>query len=257
LFSEYRNLSPDVPLTFTISSVVSLIFAYLFWIQKLPVKSIDNTITWEQIFSSCLPMWLVTGVGQLINWSGQITLGLWSTNSDVAYFAAAQRTALLMVFVLMAINMVVAPKFAQYYKSGQHEELKKTAFLSLRLTSISSIPLLLAMIVFPEYILQIFGSGFTQGAIYLQILAVGQFVNALTGSVGYLLSMSGHEKDLRNSSLISGTVVVILCLLLVPKFEGVGAAIAVAIAIALQNLLALHWVNKRLGINMLLAWKFK
>jgi len=110
------------------------------------------------------------------------------------------------------------------------------------------------MVIFPKEILTLFGDEFDEAAIYLQILAIGQFINAITGSVGYLLSMSGNEKDLRNSSIISGLLVITLSLILVPKFNGLGAAIAVAISIAMQNLLAVHWVKKRLGINMLMAW---
>ena len=51
-----------------------------------------------------------------------------------------------------------------------------------------------------------------------------------------------------------GLIVITLSLILVPLYGGLGAAISVAIAIAMQNLLAVHWVKKRLGINMLMAW---
>ena len=54
--------------------------------------------------------------------------------------------------------------------------------------------------------------------------------------------------------IITGLIVITLSLILVPLYGGLGAAISVAIAIAMQNLLAVHWVKKRLGINMLMAW---
>ena len=161
---------------------------------------------------------------------------------------------MLMIFVLTAINTVVAPKFAHFHKSQNYEQLASVAYYSARLLSVVSLPILIIMFVFPKEILALFGEEFDNAAIYLQILAVGQFVNAITGSVGYLLSMSGNEKDLRNSSIVSGLIVITLSLILVPLYGGLGAAISVAIAIAMQNLLAVHWVKKRLGINMLMAW---
>ena len=254
LFIFFGDVPPsELPAFFTIASALTTLLAFMFWFYKLP-KTNGSAISWHVLFSSCLPLWLVMFVGQLIQWSGSIFLGIWSTPSEVALFTAAQRTAMLMIFVLTAINTVVAPKFAHLHKSQNYEQLASVAYYSARLLSVVSLPILIIMFVFPKEILALFGEEFDNAAIYLQILAVGQFVNAITGSVGYLLSMSGNEKDLRNSSIVSGLIVITLSLILVPLYGGLGAAISVAIAIAMQNLLAVHWVKKRLGINMLMAW---
>ena len=254
LFIFFGDVPPsELPAYFMIASTLTTLLALMFWFYKLP-KINGSAISWHVLFSSCLPLWLVMFVGQLIQWSGSIFLGIWSTSSEVALFTAAQRTAMLMIFVLTAINTVVAPKFAHLHKSQNHEQLASVAYYSARLLSVVSFPILIIMFVFPKEILSVFGEEFDSAAIYLQILAVGQFVNAITGSVGYLLSMSGNEKDLRNSSIVSGLIVITLSLILVPLYGGLGAAISVAIAIAMQNLLAVHWVKKRLGINMLMAW---
>ncbi len=254
LFIFFGDVPPsELPAFFTIASALTALLAFMFWFYKLP-KSNGSAMSWYVLFSSCLPLWLVMFVGQLIQWSGSIFLGIWSTPSEVALFTAAQRTAMLMIFVLTAINTVVAPKFAHLHKSQNYEQLASVAYYSARLLSVVSLPILIIMFVFPKEILALFGEEFDNAAIYLQILAVGQFVNAITGSVGYLLSMSGNEKDLRNSSIVSGLIVITLSLILVPLYGGLGAAISVAIAIAMQNLLAVHWVKKRLDINMLMAW---
>lgn len=250
----FCEIEPDeLPLTFIFAACLTALSAYFFWSYNLPKTGGERT-SWKLLLSSCLPLWLVMFADQLIQLAGNIFLGIWSTASEIALFTAAQRTAMLMVFVLAAINTVVAPRFAHLYKSNNHEELKRVAYYSARLLSIVSLPILILMFVFPEKILSLFGDEFDRAAVYLQILAVGQFVNAVTGSVGYLLSMSGNEKDLRNSSLISGTIAIVLCIILVPTYQGLGAAVAVAVAIALQNILAVHWVKRRLGINMLMAW---
>tara|TARA_B100001063_G_scaffold156810_1_gene146255 strand:+ start:6564 stop:7835 length:1272 start_codon:yes stop_codon:yes gene_type:complete len=254
LFIFFGNVrASELPTFFMIASALTTLLALMFWFYKLPTAN-GSAIGWHVLFSSCLPLWLVMFVGQLIQWSGNIFLGIWSTPSEVALFTAAQRTAMLMIFVLTAINTVVAPKFAHLHKSQNHEQLASVAYYSARLLSVVSLPILIIMFVFPKEILSLFGEEFDNAAIYLQILALGQFVNAITGSVGYLLSMSGNEKDLRNSSIVSGLIVITLSLILVPLYGGLGAAISVAIAIAMQNLLAVHWVKKRLGINMLMAW---
>ena len=80
-------------------------------------------------------------------------------------------------------------------------------------------------------------------------------MNVVTGSVGYLLSMSGHEKDLRNTVLISGPLAIIAAVALTPLWGATGSAIATALAVATQNLVAVFWVRKRLGFNTLAVWR--
>jgi O-antigen/teichoic acid export membrane protein len=214
----------------------------------------NNKVAWRTLFTSSLPLWVVVLMGQLVLWTGQLTAGIWASEEQIAQLAIAQRVAMLTSFILVAVNMVVAPRFAYMYKEQKYQELQSLAVMSVKLITLIAFPLLLIMLIFPHYILSFFGQGFAGGAIYLQILAIGQFINVITGSVGYLLSMSGHEKDLRNTTLVSGVLVLVLCVILVPLIGALGGAIATAIAVATQNLLAVFWVKKRLGFNTLKVW---
>ena len=97
----------------------------------------------------------------------------------------------------------------------------------------------------------LFGQEYTQAAHLLQLLIIGQFVNVITGSVGFLLNMTGHEKDMRNVVFFSGPLALGLGLFLTPIYGTTGAAVATAFALASQNLLAVFMVKKRLGFNTL------
>ena len=101
----------------------------------------------------------------------------------------------------------------------------------------------------------LFGAEFAAGGYLLRILAIGQFINVLSGSVGYLLMMSGHERDLRNITLVVGPLSLLLAIVLTNYFGVVGAALATAIGIGSQNLAAVWMVNRRLGFNTLLFWR--
>lgn len=120
---------------------------------------------------------------------------------------------------------------------------------------IFALPITLTMILFPTMIMNLFGKGFSGGANLLRILTLGQFMNIVTGSVGYLLMMSGHEKNLKNITLVCGIFSVILNLLLINAFGTLGAAIGISISVAVQNLAAVFTVKKRLGFNTMAIWK--
>ena len=234
----------------SINVVASLV---LFWYLK--PKGVDDVIPWKVIWASCLPLWAVMIMSQMVQWSGQFIAGAYVSSELVAQLAVAQRTAMLASFVLIAVNLVVAPRFAALHRQGDIAGLESLAIMSVRLIGVLALPVIGVMLIFPSWLMGLFGEGFAGGSQLLQILAVGQFINAITGSVGYLLMMSGHERDMRNVTLISGSTALILTWLLTIGFGATGNAVGTAIAVATQNLLAVYFVKKRLGFNTLAVWR--
>tara|TARA_R110002095_G_scaffold53761_1_gene46540 strand:- start:105 stop:689 length:585 start_codon:yes stop_codon:yes gene_type:complete len=194
-------------------------------------------------------------MSQMVQWSGQFMAGAYVSSEALAQLAVAQRTAMLSSFILIAVNLVVAPRFAKLYRDNDMAQLESLAIKSVKLIGLFALPVIGAMLVFPSFLMSLFGAEFTEGAALLQILAIGQFINAMTGSVGFLLMMSGHERDMRNVTLISGTLALLFTWFLTAQFGIVGAAIGTAIAVATQNLLAVYFVKKRLGFNTLAVWR--
>jgi O-antigen/teichoic acid export membrane protein len=190
-------------------------------------------------------------MGLFVQWSGIITLGIFVKDEEVALFSVAQRISMLTSFVLIAVNLVVAPRFAAIFSSGSLSELKEISIFCSRLMLLVATPVLIIMLLFPGVLLGLFGEQYRQAEFMLQIMVVGQFVNVVTGSVGNLLNMTGHEKDMRNILLITGILAVLLSFTLIPLYGPVGAAFATSIALASQNLFAVLLVKKRLGFNVL------
>lgn len=257
------NIDSSIVLAYgySIVSIVTVIIGFVLWRRSvqsinMPANKITKEeISWRELFNSCLPLWVVMIMSQLTLWSGQFIAGAWISTDELAQLAVAQRTAMLTSFILMAVNLVVAPRFAAMYKNGQLTEIRRLALTSVRLMILFALPIIAIMLTFPGFLMSLFGEDFTAGSHLLQILAIGQFINVSTGSVGFLLSMSGHEKDLRNTTLVSGPVAVVTALVLVPIYGATGSAIATALAIASQNLIAVFWVKKRLGFNTLAVWQ--
>lgn len=235
------------------SVIIAIIGATLFYLYAPKAEKIG--FSWCSLFASSLPLWLVVIMGQLIQWSGQFFAGAYLNTELVAQLAVAQRTAMLTSFVLIAINLVIAPRFSALYKKGEMGELALLAKKSVVITSLMALPVIGVMLFFPEFLMGLFGNEFTLGAPLLRILAVGQFVNVITGSVGYLLIMTGHERDLRNITLVSGSIALFMAWLLTANFGATGAALGTAIAVATQNLCAVYFVKKRLGFNTLAIWR--
>ena len=243
----------DAALYLSLSLGVSSCFFY--W---LSIKNLNNNGEKpdpQQLWHSARPNWVIIIMSQAVQWSAPIIIGVFLIAEQVAFFSVAQRIAMLTSFILMAVNLVVAPKFSAFHAKGDDVGIRKTALFSVRLLVLSALPIVLFMLVFPELLMSLFGDEFKQGAVILQILVLGQAVNVVTGSVGFLLMMSGHERDMRLVTLISGFGVLISVPIFTKLFGAVGAASATAFFISLQNLLAVYFVKKRLGFNTLMFWQ--
>jgi O-antigen/teichoic acid export membrane protein len=101
-----------------------------------------------------------------------------------------------------------------------------------------------------------FGDEFKRAYPYLLVFMVGQFINTISGSSGYLLAMSGYEKILKNIVVISGLTSVIATFVLGYLFSAMGAAIAVSFCIILNNFLIAVFIFKKMGYTTIpgLQW---
>ena len=250
-----HSQATDIAIYFIIAAAVSALIGGYLWFQSAPKVCQPQPFASSVLRRACMPLWTVAIVHQVIQWSSQLILGIGEDAESVAFFATAQRTAMLTSFILFAVNTIVAPKFAAMHATGDMEGIKRTALLSVRIMLLVSVPVTLFILLFPEWLMSMFGDAFTAAATALMILTIGQFVNIATGSVGYLLSMTGNETKVRDNVVISGILSVALGIILIPHFGVIGAAIAYACGVASQNLLGVYQVKKYLGFNTLCFWK--
>jgi O-antigen/teichoic acid export membrane protein len=203
---------------------------------------------WSKLLKSCIPL-LITQIMLLsITWSSTLALGVWGSKNDVGIFGAAIRASMLISFLLVSMNSIIAPKISALYVSNNLAELESMARKSAALLTVIATPIIFFIILFPDMIMSIFGNEFSEGGQLLLILALGQFINVGTGSVGYLLIMSGNEVTMRNNTIIFGLLAIILNIWLVPRFGAMGAALATAIGMSLLNISACVLVWRKLKI---------
>jgi O-antigen/teichoic acid export membrane protein len=75
-------------------------------------------------------------------------------------------------------------------------------------------------------------------------------VNAVTGPVGYVLTLTGHQKTVAWVYAISATLDIAALAIVTPRYGFVGAAAASSCAIALANLWLYAVVRARFGFRL-------
>jgi O-antigen/teichoic acid export membrane protein len=203
----------------------------------------------RDLWESCKPLLFVSVMNRaILPWSPLFLLGIWADSREVGIFGAATRVAMVVSFTLATVNSVLVPKFAELYATGDREALGRTARRSAQMITLLASPVFLVMLFGGSRVMSVFGADFAEGAPVLAVLALGQLVNTLTGSVNHVLIVTGNEVIVRNTVVLATVAQVGICALLIPLAGVTGAAVAAAVTTAGINLAAALMVWKRLGI---------
>jgi O-antigen/teichoic acid export membrane protein len=185
----------------------------------------------------------------IMGWVDTIMIGIFRDEKSVGIYNVSLKIASIIGIVLVAINSIAAPKFAELYSKNKIKVLQKVITQSSKLIFFVSFPLLLINIVFSVQILSLFGKDFIVAKWALITLCCGQFVNIVSGSVGYILQMTGNEIAFQNIILLSIFVNILLNYYLIPQYGINGAAVASAISMSMWNLLSIIYCKKLIGIK--------
>jgi O-antigen/teichoic acid export membrane protein len=238
---------------FVISVAIAFIISFFsFYIlvngHKNEERTLNPNLTVRSIIDVTWPVYVSTIFISLLDKVDFFMVSYFMTIKDVAYYDLALKLSGVIAYILYAVNSISVPKFSQLLHSDQKVELQRVVTASTKIMFFSSIPLFIFLFIFANNIALFFNPEFTDTALALRILLVGQLINVCSGSVGFLLNMSGHEKIFRNIVLVNTVLIIVLNLILVPFYGIIGGALSSAITIICWNLTSVYFVKKKLNI---------
>jgi O-antigen/teichoic acid export membrane protein len=178
-----------------------------------------------------------------------VIVGAQRGSHDAGLYAAASKTAMLVTFVIVAVNAAAAPQFSSLWSLGRRDDLQELVARLAGLIFWPSLAISLVLGVLSAPILALFGPSFDAAQPVLIVLLVGQLVNAAAGSVGYLLVVTGHHREATRALGISAVVCVVLTVVGTAAFGPVGAALGTTLGFVLWNSWLYRLVVQRLGIR--------
>lgn len=251
LFSSFSKSLNNIIIIYGLSILLTAVLAYAGWsyfTSGYKKNENDYVFPMQKIISTSKPLYIGVIMNLIVLWTATIFLGVFSSDVEVGIFSVAQRTTNLISFVLFAVNSVVAPQFATLYNNGEIKQLSALTQQAVKITTLGAAPLVLFFIFKAEFVLSFFGTEFVIGSTMLILMTLGQFVSVISGSVGYLLMMSGNEHIYRNCQILAAVVMLILCFFLIPLYGGLGAALSTSITIGSVNLISAFFVWKKMRI---------
>jgi O-antigen/teichoic acid export membrane protein len=244
---------PEAPIIALISSalVVFLLTRSMAFHRSPEEKGQSSNIgtipSFAEIVRLSLPMGTTLGMQLLLSNQDLLLIGFLRSEGDAGVYSIASKLSALTSFIITSINAVSAARFSQLFYSNQKPELLRLAKKSSSLIFWTSLPILLVLIFFGKYLLGIFGNEFTVGYTVLVVLVSGEFVNAVGGSVGLYLNMTGSHKEYRNIVTFAAIINAIANLVLIPRIGILGAGIASLISVSMINISASYLIYRRTG----------
>ncbi|MCO7214897.1 MATE family efflux transporter [Halomonas sp. OfavH-34-E] len=244
----------DIGVVVALSSWLVLMYGLFetarFFINKKLVQEPER-FDRKRFFISAGDYFVMSLSGFIQNVVAVAVAGMLLSSHELGLFKAAERTAFLINFILVVLNAILPPRFASLYREKKLEELSDLAKKGACLGFLLALPMLLICFVVPASVLTILGGEFTDAENLLRVIALGQLINVSTGSVGFLLNMTGHERLMRNLSLISSALGIVFLYLFINIMGVSGAAYALFLTLVMQNVAALFFVKMKLGFWVL------
>ena len=242
---QYSFLEEITILSYGLSFMLIFIIELIAY-AKLKLKSKTN-FPINRLLKLSFPMMFSTTLLFLLNWTDIFMLGAMKGSSEVGIYNVAFKIASLGYLIIIAINVVIAPKISELYSKNNMVALKKVIQHSTWFIIVLTIPLMALILLFRETILGIFGIEFLNGETALVIIGCGVLISSISGNVDQILNMTNSHKILRNITFFCFMVNVILNYFLIPVYGINGAAIASLITNVLINAICLYYIKKNLG----------
>jgi O-antigen/teichoic acid export membrane protein len=223
---------------FVVIFVISTAVVYFFLFNKNFPKSAAHNFSSTEILRASYPMALSAISYFLMQSTDVLFISAYDTFESVAYYSIAVKLATVTALALISVNIVIAPKIASIYNDKNFYQLKLILKKATRMNVVISLPIIIILLFFSEYVLSTFGSNYILAKNALWILLIAQFFNSITGPSALYLNMTGRQKKLNVILVISLLINVVLNIILVPDFGMLGAAISTTTSFVISKILA-------------------
>jgi O-antigen/teichoic acid export membrane protein len=221
----------------------------LHWRLKRAVSAGAKQYELKSWFHAALPIFVVGGFYNLLSYVDILVLQLFRSPEEVAHYYAAAKTLALVAFVYFSVAAAVAHRFSEYHAAGDRVRLAEFVAASIRWTFWPSLAALVVMLALGRPFLWLFGPAFVDAYPLMFVMAVGLLARAAIGPGERLLSMLGEQRACAAVYAAAFVINLVLCLILIPRLGGLGAAIATATALIGESALLFVVAKYRLGIH--------
>jgi O-antigen/teichoic acid export membrane protein len=247
-----ENYLVDVFLVgFVLLAIISttLVFSYF---NKTAEITRTTFFSYKDVFLKSYPM-AISGMAIFLLMCFDIMfLKKYRNDETVAYYSVGVKIMTIISVVILTINTTVSAQISEYFASQNKAELTKIVQNCARLIFGITLPVVVAISIFSEYILSFFGHQYVIAKEPFLILIIGQGVCSAFGAAPVYLNMTGRQHTFQIILIAAVALNFVLNRILIPQYGMTGAAIAFVSASFFWNLVVAIVVYQKDKIKVFL-----
>lgn len=271
----FRNIFKYVPIIagtiliiFKVVKVDSLLNWYLYGFVFLAVisfmvllllmdkrsKKHISTINSKEIFNVSYPMAISSFYTYLLMTIDIFLLAQFFNLHYTAYYAIAMKIMSILSMVIIGVNINYAPKIAVNYENNDITALNANLKEAAKTIAFLNFTIGLILLFGGKFFLNFFGENYTEALPAYNILIGTQMLVSLFGMVPMYMNMTGKQQTFHKIMGFAVVVNLIGNIILIPKYNMVGAALSYAVTVLFWNILVAYFSFKTDKVYLTL-WK--
>jgi len=208
------------------------------------------TLPWREVAAFCGPMLLTSFVAVATTEFAGVVLGRSSGAAAVASFRAVQPFAALNLVVMFSFTTLFTPAVSRLVARNARAEIRELYWQTAAWIAVLTFPVMAVTTAFATpFTVFTLGERYASSGPVLVILSVAYYVNAALGFNGLTVQILGRLRWVVFTNITTLTTMVAATLLLVPRFDAVGAAFAVLVTLGVHNVLKQAGLGSGAGIG--------
>jgi O-antigen/teichoic acid export membrane protein len=229
-----------------VNAIISTILSLSFFFRKV-VDVMDSETAEYQLrdwFGFAAPNLLTSIIDTVLESVDTLLLAYFAvSNTALGQYTAAIKISGFILMPQASLSTMFAPTIAELHSKGERQKLEAMFKVVTKWAITFSLPIFGIGTLFSASLLSISGDKFVAAWPLAVAFCIGAMINVSTGSVGYLLLMTGHQKTSFLNSLTAVVVNVVVGFILTPRYGAMGVAIATGMAVSVVNLMRLLQVR--------------
>jgi len=229
---------------YVLAGAIVLIYSWAVFQSKFSSVHLEiDRAFWRSTIQMALPFALTNIFVTVYYWIDSILLSVMKGMEVVGWYNAAYRLMSVLMIFPVVVNLAILPAMSRFYVEAK-ASLLLTRDIVFRYMVLISVPMGIAVTFLADDIISfIFGAGFTNSIIALEILVWSSVFIFIGSPIARFLESSNRQLTITKIAIICVVVNVALNLILIPLF-GLVAASVVTVATEAVSFLLLFYVSK-------------
>ncbi len=189
------------------------------------------------IWKEAWPVGIASALGAIMASADTVILGWFRPPEQIGIYSTAQKLTQVVYLLPALAGTAMLPAFSRF-ASSDLRKIKEIARKAIMFCFIFTIPAVIGCLLFGNFVFNLlFGQQYVESVLIFKIMCLAVVTIAPSSIISNAMFAEGKQKKLIQYICVSLSINITLCLLTIPTYGILGAAVSATIAYTTGNLL--------------------